>query len=189
MSGPVYWLEELKEYEYLIRLDDDSLFTGPVRMDLIDLMKQYRAVYGETLDHNDVKDCYVGAEEFIKSWIGTVNHEAYGMKVQYPFSQSNAKFVDNGLTMTNAIFNCNFEIVQLEFFRSKHYREYWKAIHDSGLISGTRLGDHQIKTMYLDLLTKPDQVICFKGLPYQHGRGERPLTSICRKYPNSHIIL
>jgi hypothetical protein len=66
------------------------------------------------------------------------------------------------------VFNCNFEVVSLARFRSPHYRAFWAHVNGAGLFWSTRLGDHQVKTLYVETFEPEDNVVCYGNLPYGH---------------------
>ena len=66
------------------------------------------------------------------------------------------------------VFNCNFEVVSLARFRSPHYRAFWAHVNDAGLFWATRLGDHQVKTLYVETFEPEEHVVCYGNLPYGH---------------------
>jgi hypothetical protein len=158
-SGPVYWLKELEPYRYLIRLDDDSRLTKIVPTDFIDVMHLHNATYGYILEELDSPDCMVGATAFMTDF--TQNHPLPQMR------HSALKYDADG-EVTRMVYNCNFEVVDLEMVRSAHYRTYFDALERSGLFFTTRLGDHQAKTMYVETYQVSSQLICFRDVAYHH---------------------
>jgi drug/metabolite transporter (DMT)-like permease len=157
MSGPVYWLPEFDIYEQLLRIDDDSRFTKRLSRSL-ELVGQES--YGFTLYHYDQKDCSQGFMDFMRLTYGTSNDvKRFGLGAYYePWVRIN----------DTKVFNCNFEVVSLKRFRSRHYKEYWSFIDASGLFFSTRLGDHQVKTVYLETFEPAENIVCYAHLPYFH---------------------
>jgi hypothetical protein len=155
MSGPVYWLPEFDAYDQVLRFDDDSRFTAPIAQSL-----ELRAgeVYAYALKQLDSGDCQIGFPEL--------------MKAAYAGSPDVVRFGANGWSepwvRSGWIYNCNFEVASLAAFRSAHYREYWARINTAGLFLTTRLGDHQVKTVYVETFQPEESVVCYASLPYGH---------------------
>ena len=167
-SGPIYWLEELKAYDYIIRMDDDSRFTKNVTQDLVKIAEDLDAIYGYAVVGLDVFSCYSGAGPWLERWVKTTNHSALGRPL-IPF-RPNKKFHSKGYLryMSPFIYNSNFEIVKLDYFRHQHYRTFWKSLDESDLFISIRLGDHEVKTIYLSLFLPEHSLVCFSNLPYSH---------------------
>ena len=183
MSGPLYWLPQLDNYTYALRMDDDSLFTAPIHTQLTLELEKMNSAYAYAVDSTERPDCYYGFEAFIQNWI----KEDKDGKKPLPILPTNKKFMNDQYHMHNFLFNCNFEIVRLDYFRHPHYRKYWKHLDDSGLFFSTRLGDHEVKTAYLDLYEAPDKIICFANLPYFHSNPSNP--SKCASHQMVTVVL
>jgi hypothetical protein len=166
MSGPVYWLPELAQYDYLIRMDDDSTFTAPIQVNLVQELIRHHAVYAYAVDSNDIAECHTGAEDFLRRY-------KFGPeRSRLPIGPNHFKFRNENLDWYSEneldVMNCNFEVLDLAYFRHPHYKQYWEAVNKANLFIASRLGDHQVKTMYLSLLEPPDRILCFADLPYEH---------------------
>lgn len=188
MSGPVYWLDVFKPYRYVIRMDDDSAFFKVVKNEI---RLDQNATYGYTLEDWDRSTCQNG-------FINKLRHFTYNKHTAINGSGMPLSFVPSAFgkfgfsrpwkrreaesdMLGPAVYNSNFEIVDLNIFRSEHYRVYWEFIESSNLFFLTRLGDHEVKTVYLNLYEKENNIICFKDLPYSHGRLTQQRTN-CGKF-------
>lgn len=172
MAGPVYWLEELDTYDFVIRMDDDSVFRGPITHDLVAEVFDRNASYAYALDGRDDASCTRGADTFIRQW-SSLARQTFDVelgRLQQPITRSNPKYRNEQLDIARSyVMNCNFEVVRLSYFRHSHYRAYWQKLEESGLFLTSRLGDHQAKTLYLDLYSQPHEIICFGNLNYSHA--------------------
>jgi len=181
MSGPLYWMPELDEYDYIIRMDDDSSLTDRIQMDLVAELEKRNAAYGYALDGSDDANCFRGAHDFLRNWVKS--NASIGKPLQ-KIKPNNLKFSGESLDGFEAwVMNCNFEVVRLDYFRDPHYRSYWISLEASGLFVTTRLGDHQAKTMYLAAYAAETEVVCFSNLPYTH-----PFMQRCHAGPRSHSV-
>ena len=171
MAGPVYWLPELARYKYMIRMDAHSVFTRMVDKDFEKVMEEHQAIYSWTIEEGTPHVCRVGFEPLLRE----INHKENWTR-RASFAE-NYKFDGRGKHVNDAVFNCNFEVVNLHYFgRSPQYRKFYQYMEDSGLFWTTRLGDHEVKTAYLEQYVEKEKLLCFNNLPYRHY-GESTLFS------------
>lgn len=64
MSGPLYWLPELERYDQLLRIDDDSRYTHPIRRPL---QLRDNEMYAYAIVSHDHEDCQRGVPEMIRA--------------------------------------------------------------------------------------------------------------------------
>jgi hypothetical protein len=190
MSGPVYWLKAFDPYKYAFRFDLDSDLTKLVSYNLFDIMEQRKASYAFVLDEFDWDFCQVGFIDFVKNW--TLENPT--STLSKPTNSNTSIPLPTYLfregtweTYSVRIFNCNFEVVNLNFFRSKKYRAYHKALENSLLFFTTRLGDHAVKTFYLTMFENPKKIVCLHSLPYQHAGGSSTVT--CNTGEFGHVVV
>ena len=193
MSGPVYWLREFDKYDQLLRFDTDSHFTSPITESLMlhghesyaYALKQKDALQYVSFMHadrqtdtllcnnffffffcnrppppppHDFCSCQIGFTDLVHSI-----YEKTGDFLRFGENAWAAPWV-----RLSWVFNCNFEVVSLRHFRSIHYRTFWDHINSAGLFWSTRLGDHQVKTIYVETFLREDSVVCYADLPYSH---------------------
>ena len=160
MAGPVYWLPELDAYEQMVRLDDDSRFTRPISTTL---ELQGSEMYAYALVNHDHEDCQTGWAELVRAaYEGSSEVLRFGPLVYA------APWVHND---GNLVYNCNFEVAALARFRTARYRAFWSRIDAADLFLTTRLGDHQVKTVFLETFEPAESAVCYHGLPYTHHGG------------------
>jgi mannosyltransferase len=63
----------------------------------------------------------------------------------------------------------NFEIADMEFFRSSQYRDMFQMLDKDGGFYYERWGDAPVHSLAAALLLRPDQVHHFADFGYQHG--------------------
>jgi hypothetical protein len=117
-------------------------------------------VYAYTIKSRDTPDCQMGFPEFMRA-----TYEGSPAVVRWGGDVYSAPWV---AIPGHRVYNCNFEVVALARFRTPHYRAFWTAIEAAGLFFSTRLGDHQVKTTYLNTFEPAENVVCYQGLPYIH---------------------
>ena len=144
-SGEIFKLDELKKYEYVMRLDNDSFLLKPVSFDIFKYMKENNLDYGfiepaVQIDNPKVVD---GLWDTCQDYFGE----------DIPF--------ENG-----KMYYTNFEIMKLSWFRD-NYMEFYKHLDKHGGIMTKRWGDAPIRYVGLNML--PCKKHGFKNIPYQHG--------------------
>lgn len=174
MSGPVYWLPELDGYDQFIRLDEDSRFTADWD---VSLELEATETYAFAMVNDDFPQCEIGFEEFVRK-----HYEGAPEVVRFGPLVYASPWVHNS---RNFIYNCNFEVVRLSRFRSAHYRAWWTLIDESGLFMTTRLGDHQVKTVYLETFEPAENIVCYSSLPYWHAYDQSSSSPLGTDYPGT----
>jgi len=199
-SGPIFWMDFTKDYDYFVRMDEDAYFQRKVPTDLVSNLKAMNAGYGYALEQTSSSQCRIGMNNTIVKFINEVDHDAYGRpwvrlgnfkffhqmpnnkfdivdvkeitkKPLYPHASKthgSVNIAEDLVAITYYTYNCNFEIADLKYFRHPHYRLFFKYFDDSGSYFSTRMGDHEVKTLYLELFAERQKIGCYPDLPYFH---------------------
>src|SRR5262249_40554244 len=77
-SGPIFWLDVMKDLDYFIRFDEDANVTASVTSDLVTDLQNIDGGYGYILEQTSSSQCRVGLNKVIVDFINEVNHESYG---------------------------------------------------------------------------------------------------------------
>ena len=77
-SGPIYWIDVLKGYEYIIRIDEDAKFTKTIPTDLISDLVNINGAYGYLLEQTSSSQCRIGMDELIIRFLNEVDHNKLG---------------------------------------------------------------------------------------------------------------
>jgi hypothetical protein len=139
-----------------------------INIDLISIMEKVGAVYGYQSELIDNPKCSSGLPSFIINWMQQVRKTQLGEQLGRARVRFGGPKITKSLEVNNLVYNCNFEVVKLDFFRHPHYKAFWDGAYKYGLFFRGRVGDHHIKTSYLDLYSNFSQVVCFQDLPYYH---------------------
>lgn len=67
------------------------------------------------------------------------------------------------------VFYTNFEILDLQWFKSNEYQSFYNYLDATGGIYMHRWGDHIIRYIALNSLESKDKFLFFKDIVYQHG--------------------
>ena len=151
-ANDIFLRDELACYERYMRLDVDSYILSPVKYNIFERMAQkgWKYVYRmEMKEHATVaKGLREAAEAYFSSNPSCVrNHPAIKrLKLYYT----------------------NFEICDLEFFRSEPWQKYFGAIDATGGIWRHRWGDAPIRWLGIKYLMRPSEVHCMRDMSYFH---------------------
>ena len=136
--------------QYIWRLDDDSFITRPVGYDVFQLMRDRRIQYGFRVVINDSSECVRGLWEAVDVY---VKQRAITPKFRWPRSQ---------------MYYNNFELSDLDVWRSRKYRDYIDYIDRTGGIFYHRWGDAPIKSLAVALFIPENRTHCFSNIAYEH---------------------
>jgi len=142
--------------QYVWRLDDDSYITSPVGYDVFRLMRDRRIQYGFATVVSDYGPCIVGLWPAVDDYM---RQRAVRPKFRWPRGR---------------IFWNNFELSDLDVWRSPEYRDYIDYIDRTGGIYYHRWGDATIKTVAVTLFVPKNRTYHFKDIAYIHGRRYKP---------------
>ncbi len=143
-AGGMYDYPILQDYKYYMRLDTDSYILSPMPA-LFDQMEEGGYKYGYIkeaiqLDHPAVVE---GLWDFC--WRDTHN------------------------IPDREMFYNNWEIGEIEWFRTDLYYLFFKRIEATGNIYKKRWGDSVIRRLGVGILMPESQQLAVKGFIYQHG--------------------
>jgi len=159
-SGELFKHEAIRDYDYYWRLDSDSFLHSNISYDIFKFMKKRGYIYGYI--SNLVKDgpwLVEGLWDFIKGY----------MKEKKIVPKFLNKYLNESGCWNFSLYYTNFEIAQLDFFRSNEYMQFYNAIDQNGGIYYYRWGDHAIHFFALSMLVEEIKIHCFKDIDYSHG--------------------
>jgi len=152
----VYEQPILNGLQYVWRLDDDSFIKTPVGYDVFRLMRDRRIQYGIAKVRSETGACIVGLWRAVTNYM---NKRAIRQRFWWPRGR---------------VFYNNFEISDLDVWRSPEYREYIDYIDRTGGIYYHRWGDAPIKTIAVTLFVPKNRIFRFKDIKYNHERRRIP---------------
>lgn len=158
----VFDLPEIKNSEYMMRLDSDSRLGGNWG-DIFQLMRRNNSVYManfETLDYEYILPGTLKLKDLVN---GHVHRKK--IQIQNPDNFKRAFNNDSVRTYWN-----NFEIVRTEFFRQENVTDWVNTVVESHGIYKYRWGDAPLRYLTLAMFAKPEQVLhrVNLGLGYCH---------------------
>lgn len=147
----------LKEYDYYMRLDDDSYIMSEIGYDIFKFMYNNN-IYGYRFSKLD------GHAETIRTLPkATLRY----VKV----NNINIKCSIKEINHQN--FYNNFHISRLDFWRREDVRFFLKYIDQQGGIYRHRWGDSTIQALAVKMFAEPDQIYQFNDFDYYHASHEK----------------
>lgn len=156
-SGIIFHHPALKEYDYYWRLDADSFLLDKINYDVFQFMQERYLEYGYINIFKDEPGVVQGLWETTKKYI-----EDNNIKPKFLH-----KFTSNGV-WDRSYYYTNFEISNLDFWRSDEFMNYFEYLDRSGGIYKYRWGDAPIHLLAVSIFIPEEHVHKFSDIPYQH---------------------
>lgn len=185
--GTFYNVPELKQFKYYWRIEPNVDFFTDVQYDVLKYMEKAKKVYGFTVNLYDID------ETVATLWPETLNFLNQGDNYKYVNpngahqwlleNKQNPKknLVAGGYSTCH--FWSNFEIGDMDFFRSEAYSEWFKYLDSTGKFYYERWGDAPVHSIGLALFADKRDIHWFRDLGYEHDPyyncPNNPKTSRC----------
>ena len=129
---------ELKNYDFLMRIDDDSNFKKKIDFDLFDKLEEYpiASAYMYNRYTDRVRDTRIGLWEFYKDYLKKFNYTPKNSILRKAVEDDNEMMMHK-LYWTSG--NCN--LYNIKEFKKKPWEEYQKELNDFGGHYKNRWGD------------------------------------------------
>ena len=151
-ANDIFLRDELRSYEYYMRLDVDSFILSKVKFNVFDRMRRAGIKYAYRMVMTESKEFSVGLLDLANSFF----------KDNPELNRATPKICKVRLYYTN------FEICELAYFRDAPWQRFFAAIDKAGGIWRHRWGDAPIRWLGLRHLLLPNEVYCLKGMTYRH---------------------
>jgi mannosyltransferase len=182
-SGFFYDHPAMAKYRYYWRVEPDVEFTCRIPYDPFLHMRLRDKIYGYTLALWEVgatcPSLFRTTAEFKDEngiatsslWNSLLSSNWAPLPVRW-FIMSLTSFFDNRTPHGDSWNHChlwsNFEIADMDFFRSWQYRSYFKALDAKGGFYMERWGDAPVHSLALALFARPEQLHWFEDVGYRH---------------------
>ena len=144
-----FWSKEIynyvKEYEYIMRLDDDGIIDQPIDYDIFQFMKTHNYSYGYIRRKKD-------PHELTK-------------KTFVPFCLN---YFKKDLKPMENFYN-NFFITKTSFWENKDIQNFLNEVINQNGIVKYRWGDSNIQAVCIKNWLQKNQILCIKNIKYIHG--------------------
>lgn len=161
-SGFFYRHELLKNYKYYWRVEPDVKFFCDLDYDPFLIMQDQKKVYGFTISLYEyeatIPTLWQAVKEFIKEYPDLV----------HPDNAMAFISDDNGETYNRCHFWSNFEIGDLDLWRSEGYMKFFDFLDKKGGFYYERWGDAPVHSIGAALFAKKDQIHFFNDIGYKH---------------------
>lgn len=162
-SGFFFRHELLKNYKYYWRIEPDVTFFCDLDYDPFLVMQNGKKVYGFTVSLYEYPATIPTLWDTVKE-----------------FTQANPDLVapdnamrfvsdDGGVTYNRCHFWSNFEIGDLDFWRSEPYMKFFEFLDSKGGFYYERWGDAPVHSIGAALLARKDQIHFFNDIGYRHN--------------------
>ncbi|KAF8461411.1 nucleotide-diphospho-sugar transferase [Kalaharituber pfeilii] len=162
-SGFFFRHELLKDYDYYWRVEPGIQLFCDINYDPFIFMKDHNKKYGFTLSlreyESTIETLWKTVKDFIKE------HPEHIAK------DNSMNFIseDNGHSYNLCHFWSNFEIGDLNFWRSKAYMDFFEHLDKAGGFFYERWGDAPVHSIAASLFLPKDQIHFFNDIAYRHN--------------------
>tara|TARA_B110001450_G_scaffold7_1_gene27 strand:+ start:8151 stop:9125 length:975 start_codon:yes stop_codon:yes gene_type:complete len=168
-----FWIKHFpkycENYDYIMRLDDDSIIEEPITTDLFKLLKDNNKVYMSNIIHVDCGICNFEMKELFKKILPNIDNEKLDKlfvkanitnkqpiynKLKELYTIVNNKDYENDSFTINMpiMYYNNFFITDINFWKKKEVLEIIDEIDKTGNIFYYRYGDAPLQTIIVSLL-------------------------------------
>ncbi|ODV84427.1 glycosyltransferase family 15 protein [[Candida] arabinofermentans NRRL YB-2248] len=178
-SGFFHKMKALESYQYYWRVEPKIKFNCDIPYDVFTTMREENKMYGfnmaMTEDSKTVRGLWDTVTEFFDEFpeyleegynIDFISHHYIKGEIIFPKDVGNIEDKDRHYNLCH--FWSNFEIANLDFFRSKRYEAFFERLDSTGNFFYERWGDAPIHTLAVTFMLKPDQLHYFDNTGYFH---------------------
>ncbi|KAI0461825.1 alpha-1,2-mannosyltransferase KRE2 [Komagataella kurtzmanii] len=162
-SGFFYKHPLMLDYRYYWRVEPDIEILCDVETDLFRYMRENNKTYGFTISIHEfektIPTLWETTKEFMKQ------------NPSYIAENNLMNFIsdDNGKTYNLCHFWSNFEVADMDFWRSDVYEKYFKFLDDTGKFFYERWGDAPVHSLAVSLFLPKEKVHFFNEVGYKHS--------------------
>ncbi|KAF9174884.1 alpha 1,2-mannosyltransferase 2.4.1 [Mortierella sp. AD010] len=161
-SGFIFHHELVQGYDYYWRVEPGVSFSCDLDFDPFLIMKTKKLKYGFTIALpefvNTIPTLWENVRQFMKSHPEHISKRNSLEWISY----------DKGETYNNCHFWSNFEILDLSFFRSKAYTDFFNLLDQAGGFFYERWGDAPIHSIAAALMLQRREIRFFNEIGYRH---------------------
>lgn len=174
-SGFFYKQKILEPYDYYFRVEPDVEYFCDFPYDPFKVMKKNNKKYGFVISLHEYEDTITSLWDAVDEYIEENSRDIDMERNSYDFITNSdiiGKFspiVDSNSDYNLCHFWSNFEIGDLNFFRSERYNRYFDFLDSKGGFYYERWGDAPVHSIGVSLLLNRDEIIHFDELGYYHA--------------------
>ena len=166
-----FWIKNFskytKDYNYVMRLDDDSIIEEPIKYDLFEMMSDKDYIYISNIIHLDCSLCNYGMKDFFLKHYASEKDKINELFMDHTLNNNNEYFnkfkrlhkaLNNKdyegasieLNMPFMYYN-NFNIINVDVWNKPEIQDIINKIDEQGYIFYCRWGDAPLQTIILSL--------------------------------------
>lgn len=174
-SGYFYKQKRLLNYEWYFRVEPDVEYMCDFQYDPFTVLRTNNKVYGFVITIHDYENTmptlWQTAEKFMKEYPEYIHpHNSLDFLTTNEVDLNHWHNLPESNTSYNLChFWSNFEIGNLNFFRSEAYNAYFDYLDKTGGFYYERWGDAPVHTIGLGLLLDRNQIHHFEDIGYYHA--------------------
>jgi len=166
-----FWMKNFskytKDYNYVMRLDDDSIIEEPIKYDLFEMMSDKDYIYISNIIHLDCSLCNYGMKDFFLKHYASEKDKINELFMDHTLNNNNEYFnkfkslhkaLNNKdyegasieLNMPFMYYN-NFNIINVDVWNKPEIQDIVNKIDEQGYIFYCRWGDAPLQTIIFSL--------------------------------------
>lgn len=161
-SGFFYRHPLMNKYKYYWRVEPDIKLHCDITYDVFKFMAQNKKKYGFSMS------LYEYVETIPTLWDTTMKFLRENPNYRHKHALMDFISEDGGQTYNNCHFWSNFEIADMDFWRSDAYRDYFSYLDKSGGFFYERWGDAPVHSLAAALFLDQDEIHFFDDVGYYH---------------------
>ncbi|CCH61067.1 hypothetical protein TBLA_0D05760 [Henningerozyma blattae CBS 6284] len=176
-SGYFFRQELLERYDYYFRVEPDVQYHCDFPYDPFRVMREGKKKYGFVIAVHEYEDTIPTLWDTVEDYIDVKGEEdqidmdrnAYNFLTDISVMGSIMPVIDANSDYNLCHFWSNFEIGDLNFFRSDRYLSFFEYLDSKGGFYYERWGDAPVHTIGASLLLDRDEIIHFDEIAYTHA--------------------
>ncbi|QLL33769.1 hypothetical protein HG536_0F00940 [Torulaspora globosa] len=174
-SGYFFRQKILDSYDYYFRVEPDVEYFCDFPYDPFKLMRHNKKKYGFVISLYEYEDTITTLWDTVEEYLDTFPDDVAMVNNSYNFITDSGiigKFspiIDSNTDYNLCHFWSNFEIGDLNFFRSDRYKRFFDFLDSKGGFHYERWGDAPVHSIAVSLLLNRDEIIHFDELGYFHA--------------------
>ncbi|ODV61429.1 putative mannosyltransferase [Ascoidea rubescens DSM 1968] len=169
-SGNFYNIDHLKNFKYYWRIEPSTSYFTKINYDVFKFMELNKKTYGFTISLYDspqsVHTLWNATINFLKQNLHYINKNPALDWLLYDLQNPHHNAITSGYSTCH--FWSNFEIADMDFFRSKPYTEYFNYLDNEGGFYYERWGDAPVHSLGLALFEDKSKIHWFRDIGYKH---------------------
>lgn len=174
-SGYFFRQKILEPYDYYFRVEPDVEYYCDFPYDPFKVMRRNKKKYGFVIAIYEYEDTIPTLWDTVEEYMEENDQDfdletnSFGFLTDADLLGVFTPIVDSNSDYNLCHFWSNFEIGDLNFFRSDRYKRYFKFLDSKGGFYYERWGDAPVHSIGVSLLLNSDEIIHFDELGYYHN--------------------